>query len=405
MDTIELSVMSYDASTRGLHEVLAEFEARHRVKVQIIQLPWEHGWTQIVKYALYGDAPAVSEIGSTWVASLMSMNALRPFAAHELSLLGGEPAFLATAWNSGRLPNDPVLWAVPWLAETRAIYYRRDLLEAAGVDERTAFQTNAQLEHTLERLKAKGVAMPWCVPTQTTLTSFHNIVSWVWGAGGDLIDLDWHQVVFHEDAARAGLRAYYDLHRFLSPEHRQLDPVTADELFSTGHAAATLSGPWLLTYEPLRKPDFLSRVGVALPPGVPLVSESHLVIWKNISPRQEALGVELVRALTDQPAQLKCSQQVGLLPVRLEVLDAPPFSTQPTWQVMSQGVKQGRAFPAMRLWGLIEDRLTPALGNIWAKVLSAEQPDLDSIIRTELEPLAQRLNRTLQDSPRFGRFD
>jgi multiple sugar transport system substrate-binding protein len=400
METLELSVMSYDDSTRGLQDVLAEFEARHHVKVHVVQVPWENGWTQIVKYALYGDAPAVSEIGSTWVASIASMNALRPYTLHELASFGGESAFLATAWNSGQLHGDSVMWAMPWLAETRVIFYRRDLLAAAGVDEQTAFQTTAQLIHTLERLKASGIRMPWCVPTQPTLTTFHNIVSWVWGAGGDLIDLDWHQIVFHEDAARAGLQAYYDLYRFLPPDHRYLDPFTADELFATGHAAAILSGPWLLSYEQLRDPGFMARIGVALPPGVPLVSESHLVVWKSIPARHEKLAIELVRFLTDQPAQLTCSQQVGLLPVRLEALDAPPFSTHPILRVMSQGVKMGRAFPAVRLWGLIEDRLTPALGNIWAKILSADQPDVDAVIRTELEPLALRLNRILQDSPR-----
>jgi hypothetical protein len=101
METIELSVMSFDASTRGPQDLMAEFEARYRVRVHLTQLSWEDAWAQVVKYALYGDAPAVSEIGSTWVASLAAMNALRPFTAHELLAFGGEPAFLRTAWHSG----------------------------------------------------------------------------------------------------------------------------------------------------------------------------------------------------------------------------------------------------------------------------------------------------------------
>ena len=37
------------------------------------------------------------------------------------------------------------------------IYYWRDLLEQAGVDERTAFQTPEHMEETMQRLQASGV--------------------------------------------------------------------------------------------------------------------------------------------------------------------------------------------------------------------------------------------------------
>jgi hypothetical protein len=50
----------------------------------------------------------------------------------------------------------------------------------------------------------------------------------------------------------------------------------------------------------------------------------------------------------------------------------------------------------MRLWGLIEERLTAAFGNLWEKILSDPNPDLDAIIEAELDPLAQRLNRILE---------
>ena len=50
------------------------------------------------------------------------------------------------------------LWAAPWLADTRIICYRRDLFEQAGVDAATAFQSPAQLENALQRLRDHGVS-------------------------------------------------------------------------------------------------------------------------------------------------------------------------------------------------------------------------------------------------------
>ena len=396
MEEIELSVMSYDYSVSDLEAVLQEFEARHHVRVRIVQLSWETSWTEVMKYALHGHGPAVSEIGSTWIATLATMNALRPFSYAEVSALGGSAAFLPAMWRSGLLLDDPTIWAIPWLADARVIHYRRHWLKAVGVDESTAFQTQARLEHTLERLQASGVSFPWAVPTQPTLNTVHNITSWVWGAGGNFVDDRRQQVAFAQAEARAGIRAYYSLYRFLPLHSHPIGPAQADVLFSEGRAAVTLTGPWLMLTQSLPpNPELAADVGAALPPGVPFVSGSHLVVWCSVAPRQERLAVELARFLTSKQAQSQCSQQVGLLPVRLDVLDSPPFVDQPLYRVMGQALKAGRSFPAMRLWGLIEEKLSAVLGDVWANVLTAPNPDLDALIQAALDPLAERLNMTL----------
>src|SRR6185503_10284878 len=101
--------------------------------------------------------------------------------------------------------------------ETRVIFYWRKLLHEAGINEQTAFQSQAQLEQTLERLRANGIAIPWAVPTQTTLNTLHQITSWLWGAGGHFLDETRRRVAFHQPAARAGVSDYYRLGRFLPP--------------------------------------------------------------------------------------------------------------------------------------------------------------------------------------------
>src|SRR6185436_9996513 len=113
--------------------------------------------------------------------------------------------------------------------------------------------------------------------------------------------------------------------------------------------ARTLNGPWVLPMSD-QASDLWTDVGLALPPGVPVVSGSHLVVWKHVSPRQEKLAANLVRFLTSPQAQLTASQNAGLLPVNVNVLAGSPFNDHPRYQVLSQGLKTGRTFPAMRLW-------------------------------------------------------
>src|SRR5512134_1611738 len=119
-------MMSYVAPEQ-LASLVRDFETQHRVHIRLQSWNWETSWAEIMKVALYGHGPVVSEVGSTWVASLAAMNVLRSFTPMETAAMGKAAAFLPAAWHSGLLPGDPNPAAIPWLSETRAIYYRRDL--------------------------------------------------------------------------------------------------------------------------------------------------------------------------------------------------------------------------------------------------------------------------------------
>ena len=397
MEEIELSIMLHGADPAGdLQSLLDQFGARHRCRVRVKVLSWETGWAELVKVALYRHGPDVSEVGTGWVSNLVVMNALRPFERSELNAIGGPSAFLDSAWRSGRVVGDKQPWAVPWLADTRVIYYRRDLLAKVQIDEQTAFQSPQQLEQTLERLQASGTASPWVVTTQYARNTLHNVASWIWGAGGDFISADGKRTLFDQAESRAGIRAYFGLHRYLSPAARNLSILQSESLYQQGEAAVTISGPWLVLRDVKEQPvaaEVTANTGATLPPGVPWVGGSNLVIWKHSL--HEKLAVELVRFLTSQPVQHSYSQRVGLLPVRLDVLNSSPFADHPLYRVMGEGAKTGRSFPSFSAWGLVEDCLTAELTNLWAKVLADPQLDLDAAINERLGPLARGLGLTL----------
>ncbi len=167
MVEIDLSIMD-----RSLHPIpdiqptLDQFEAETNVHVNLTVLEWDSAWSEVLKTALYRHGPDISEMGSTWVSSLVGMNSLRPFSNEELAGFGGPGNFIPSLWESGKLAGETRLWAFPWLGYTRVIYYRRDLLEKAGIDEKTAFQTHAQLVKTLIRVQEMGGCTPWGVPTR-----------------------------------------------------------------------------------------------------------------------------------------------------------------------------------------------------------------------------------------------
>jgi len=400
MEELELSVMMLDFDpVDDLRPLLDQFEAQHKCHVRVSALPWATGWADLVKIALHGVGPDVSEIGTTWCSSFVAMGALRPFAPPEVASFGGSSSFLASSWQTGMLPGDNRMWAVPWLADLRVIYYRRDLLERAGIDEQTAFTSHPQLLRTLERLRASGVAVPWVMPT-TTYPTLHNLATWVWAAGGDFITADGKRSLLNQPETRSGIRAYFELGQYLSPAIRDLDMFQSRELFWQGQAAVLLGSSQrrLRNLQQLADPQVAAHLCVALTPGVTWMGGTNLVVWQHVSRfslSRETLVIDLVRFLTSHSFQSAYGQRTEFLPVRHDVLNVPPFGTDPIYRTMAQGLRTGRTFPSIAAWGLVEDKILPTLEQIWKDVLVGSSQDLDAIIAKHIDPLAQRLDRAL----------
>lgn len=378
--------------------MLKVFEAQHHIRVQLRILEnWVTAWPEIISMVRQRDGSDLSEIGTTWIGNLISMEALRPFKATEITSFGGASAFLPSAWQSGSLDSRKEAWSIPWLVDTSLLYYRRDLLEQAGVNESTAFQTPQQLEQTLNQLQASGIAIPWVVPTCQTLSTLHYLASWVWGSGGDFIMPDGRRTLFNQPKARAGIRAYFDLYRYLTPPARHLNYDEAHRLFWEGQAAVTLDNPWRWlsrAREPYLAPEIFDQVRIALPPGIPYVGGTNFVLWRHARYPYQAL--ELIRYLTSYQPQIDYFQRTGLLPANRAALASLPVRDEAAYKkVVWQGLKIGRSFRLTPSWGLIEDKLSLALTHMWDDLLSLPNPDLEAIMNKHLKPLAQQLDVTL----------
>ncbi len=379
----------------GIQPLLDRFEAETGVHVRLRCLAWDAAFSLFVRSALYSDSPDVSELGTTWVGDLIGMNALRPFHTAEIAALGKPGAFLPQAWRSAAyytagLPNERV-WSIPWLAGVRMVYYRKAVLERAGVDPDEAFSSNARLAATVRRLAETGVRVPWTVPTGYTHTTLHNISAWIWGAGGDFLAPDHRRMTLLEAPALEGMCDYFSLGRYLAPEVRGLNGLEPDDyLLRHAETGATISGPWLFAFLP---PEQREPLGVTLPPGPSFVGGSNLVIWK--SARNPEAAFKLIHFLTQNPAQVRYAQTIGLLPARQSAAEAEPFASDPNWQMALRGLNQGRSYPTIRLWGLIEDRLAAAFHAVWVELLANPGTGPRAALLEHLEPLVERMDELL----------
>jgi len=387
-----MSPLGFSVIGVGNDALLTELTARSKLECRMSVMTWDRAWEEIARVAIYRTGPDVSQVPATWVGSFVSMDAVRPFSEQEADAIGGSAAFLPSAWRAGLVGQEEQVWAIPWLADVRVIYYWRDLLERAGVDEGAAFQTPERLEDTLERLRAGGEVAPWVVPTHSTLITFQNVASWVWRGGAEFIGADGKEVLFAQPEVLAEIGAYFSLYRYFPEDAGPLDHYKARSMFLERQAAVTM-GPsgWIAEARRLGVAD---DIGTALPPGPPFVGGSDLAIWHHTPHGRDA--VELVRFLTSKEIQVEYCSRTGHLPVRLEAMDEQPFSTDPHYRVMMQALKAGRrAHPSILRWGLVEDKLSDAFIRIWDGIQADPDRDLDALIALHLERLASRVKMVL----------
>ena len=395
---LELTVMNRGARTADcIKSILAKFEAKYNTHVNFSVIPWETGHSDLVNVALYRHGADVSEIGASWISDMIAMNALRSFSSSEINSLGGRNAFVSSAMDWGSTFGDGHTYAIPWFMDPTAIFYWRERLAQVGIDEKIAFKTIPQMEQTLQKLMNSGEQSPWSMPLHKhPFQSVHNVSSWIWGAGGGLLSADGPRVTINSPQAHAGMKAYFNLHHFIAAEDLNTQDKAFDKNFPSAKSVAALGGAWLISEEFGFPFESRGEIGVSSFPGTSYVGGEALVVWKHT--RMEEAAIQLVRFLTSHEAIREYYEYVKLLPTRLDVLALPEISSDPVTRVLTDQAHSGKGFPAISLWGLIEDKLESALGDVWLDIIANRDIDLDEAINKNVMPILDRLNLTLSQS-------
>jgi multiple sugar transport system substrate-binding protein len=390
MKEIEFSIMYHnEPSLATLHGLLNDFEAASHIHVRLRVLNWADAWTELVKVALYKQGPDVSEIGSTWLGDFARMLALQNFTSANIRSLEGSDSFLPAIWSSASQLDASESWGIPWIADTRVIYYRRDYLRQAGIDEETAFQSHRSLVETLEKLQKAGITQPWTVPTQRSRMTLHNIASWIWGAGGSFLSPDGKQTAFASPESLQGVTDYYSLARFLNQEALDLDD-TQSTAYATGRAAITISGTWILAGDTSTADTGEYRVCSSTWHSI----RGRIAFGPLAAHSQQSSALELIRYLC-QPkyrhpiARLLvcCPRNSKLSPLRQPII-------HPSTSAFER-LKSGRSFRPLPLWGMVEDKLTAALSQVWSDLINDPTQDIAQTVSLNLQPLSRRLNIAL----------
>jgi multiple sugar transport system substrate-binding protein len=365
----------------ALEELLDEFESRSHIHVNAVVIEWEKERSEVVNLALRRQEGDVLLVGTPITSDLIGMNALRQYTTREIGSLGGASSYLASRWQSGIGAGGDQVWAVPWMLDIRVIYYWRDLLAQAGVDEADAFQDYPHMLAALQCLKSAGIAsgQPWVV-NNVRYNTLHAVSSFIWEQGGDLFAPGGRKVTFHEAPALQGMCNYFSF------QQDGLGRAVPDEdaLFRQRRAAATIMNGWAMTGE------IPPGMGIAPVPGGSYVGGTDLMIWNHS--RSAEAAFQLVSFLAQADVQWRTGGQFGWLPPHLSELTSGVVMAHPIRGALARAALTGRTFPCVSMIGMVEDRLSTALSLIQTRLQDDPAAEMDDLLQTFVIPLGRRMN-------------
>lgn len=123
-----------DSEREEMRAALDEFEAANPdIKVELQTISWKDARDQFLREAAVGQGPDVVHIAFVWTKEMAEAGIVKPI--DELTQYGafanGFDDFIATDLTQ----YEGKAYGVPWSADTWAMVYRTDVLEAAGITE------------------------------------------------------------------------------------------------------------------------------------------------------------------------------------------------------------------------------------------------------------------------------
>jgi multiple sugar transport system substrate-binding protein len=333
-----------------LTELMPEFERTHPgVHVRIEQLPWTAAHEKLLT-AVAGDAtPDLCQLGNTWLPELAALKALQPLdAALAASHLVDRADYFPGIWATNVVAGQT--FGIPWYVDTRLLFYRKDLVEAAGFDHPP--RDWAELKAEAAAVKARhpagyGILLP--------LNEYEPLLALGLQQEEGLLRDANTRGNFSSAAFRRTLDWYVGLFRDgLAPPVSNSQIANVWTEFGRGYFAFYISGPWNIGEFNRRLPPELSGRWETAPlpgPGGPSASiagGASLAVFRRS--RHAAEAWQLVEYLSSPAVQARFHDLTGDLPARRSAWAAPGIRNDTHTRAFADQLERVRPTPPVPEW-------------------------------------------------------
>jgi multiple sugar transport system substrate-binding protein len=368
-----------------VRELLDGFEREHPgIHVEVQQMPWTSAQEKLLT-AFAGDVtPDLCQLGNTWMAQFATLGALAPLDAH-VARSRTVPAadFFPGIWESNRIGG--ALYGVPWYVETRAVFYRKDLLAQAGfaAPPRSWDEWTAMMAALKRRSPADyGVLLP--------LNEYEALLALALQQDTPLLRDGDRYGNFRSQDFRRTLQFYVDMfHKGWAPPLSNTTISNVWDEFDKGLFSFYLSGPWQIGEFKRRLPAARQGIWMTAPlpgprgPGASNAGGSSLVMFERSRHKQEAWAV--IEYLSRADVQQRFYQMTGNLPPRRSAWEDPRLANDRYAAAFRDQLERAKSPPKVPEWERIATEM-----RLVAEAAIARKLTIDQAV-TELDVRADRI--------------
>lgn len=339
-----LTVWAMGAEGEALPELVQGFQQENPdVTVNVTAIPWDSAHDRFTAAIAAGTTPDVAQVGTTWMGEFVGLNALDPTP----DLIDADSFFegaQATTEVGG------TSYAVPWYVETRVLYYRTDIAEAAGITSPPT--TWDELKSMAEALKGQeGVRWPISIQPGGT-GSWQTVLPLMWSNGGQVVNDDETAFTFDTPENTEALEYYQS---FFTEGLANTAPTsgTTEADFVSGAVPMFISGPWMMaSVENIGGEGFADSYDVAVMPtkesSASFIGGSNLAVFSATQNRDAAW--KLVEYLSQEQTQVEWFGMTTDLPSVQTAWDAQELQADEKLATFGTQLETAYAPPAIQTW-------------------------------------------------------
>lgn len=310
------------------------------VTITIETFSWGDFYTKWTTGLASGNVPDMSTALPGHVVEMMDAEALLP--VDDLIDDIGRDKFAEATLSEGM--KDGVCYSLPLYSHAQVMWYRKDLLEAAGLDVPETWEEFAEAAKALTKDGVYGCSFP-CGSNDLMATRFLNF--YVRSGGGSLLTDDL-QADLTSDLAIEGINYWIDIYNNCSPKdsvnYAVLDQAT---LYYQGKTAFDFNSGFQISGVEANSPDLVDQIDCAPLPKINAddpdygaeTSNIPMVIWQNSE--HPEICKEFIKKLyeTDTYIEFLEATPVGMLPSIQGISDTAEYNANETVQKFSNAVE------------------------------------------------------------------
>lgn len=343
--TVEIWAMGNEGEVLG--ELAAQFEEENPdVTIEVTAVPWESAHDRIATAIAGGETPDISMLGTTWVGEFAATGAFEPTPDD----LVDEDSFFDGSWETTVV--DDVAYGVPWYVDTRVLYYRTDLAQAAGVEPPTTWDEYKAFATALQDAGAQwGVSLP-----PGGLDSWVYVGPLAWQLGGEIMNEDGTEFTLDSPEWVEALTFYDSFFEEGLAEPVRLETGEIEQEFIDGNVGAFFSGPFHVSLlQEQGGAEFADRFAVAMVPGeqsrTSFTGGGNLAVFGDSENRDASW--KFVRWLSQPETQIAWYDISTDLPAVESAWEDPTFADDPYLSVFGEQLADSKAPPAIPTWAQV----------------------------------------------------